>query len=195
MKWCLAVVVAISQLALIAQQRATAPSTDSDENYRRPSGPIPPFTLGYFSGKWTLEWDVPETIFGAGGQISGTEEFHCSPDQTTCDGVLEAEGPDGDFEQKVHLAYDAAGGTVTEDRTDSRGFKIHQVGHVSSDQGFHLITFESAPFDYHGKVVQLKSTVSMTAPSAYRLRVQLSVDHGPFESFGSPWRRKGGGAR
>jgi hypothetical protein len=63
-------------------------------------------------------------------------------------------------------------------------------GQLSSDQGFHQITWTSEPFKLKGRTVQIKSSAAMTAPSAYRMRWQVAVDGGEFENLGSPWWRK-----
>jgi hypothetical protein len=178
-----------------ATQQTRPPEQRSDDpDYRRPtSGSIPPFRLDYFAGAWTFDWDVPDSIFGEGGTITGTETVTCGPDGKSCDSALKATGPNGSFTQTARLTYDETAHTMTRVEKDSRGFEVRHAGQLSSDQGFHQIAYTSSSFRYQGKTVQLKSSSSMTAPAAYRVRFQLSIDDGPFESFGNPWWRKASG--
>jgi len=174
-----------------AQQPRPPEQRSDDPDYRRPSsGSIPPFRLDYFAGTWTFDWDVPDSIFGEGGTITGTETFTCSADGKSCDSILKGTTPSGSFTQTARLMYDENAHTLTRVEKDSRGFEVRYAGQLSSDQGFHQISYTSSPFRYQGKSVQLKTSASLTAPGACRVRFQLSVDDGPFESFGNPWWRK-----
>jgi hypothetical protein len=165
------------------------PNTD-DPNYRRPStASLPPFNLGYFQGTWTVDWDVPDSIFGEGGEITGTETYTCDERGLTCESVFKATGPSGAYTQQVRLRYDEARRTITRDEKDSRGFAVHLVGTVSSDQGLYQIGYSSDPFRYKGKTIKLTIAASLSAPTAFRQRVQLAVDNQPPTSYGSPWWR------
>ena len=182
----------LSATAALSQQQPGGQSTNPlDElNYRRPSAGPPPFKINYFQGVWKFDWIAPDSIFGSGGDVSGTEDVQCNPDGLTCEGSIRAETPDGPYTQQVRLRYDESTQMLTCDETDSRGFRVHQVGHVSSDTGIYLISYASDRFTFHGKVVRLKSTASVTAPTAYSVRIQISLDDSDFENLGNPrWRK------
>jgi len=183
------ILIATMTLAGFGQQTRPTDQRADDPDYRRPADAIPPFQLNYLAGNWTFEWDVPDSIFGAGGTITGTETVTCS-NEKSCAGTVRATLPEGAYTQNVTIAYDQSARTVTRVEHDSRGFDVHYVGQVSSDQGFHQIAYTSQAFRYKEKMLRLKSTAAMTAPAAFRVRYQLSIDNGPFENFGAPWWRK-----
>ena len=151
---------------------------------------LPPFNLSYFQGTWTVDWDVPDSVFGEGGGIIGTETYTCDSRGLSCESIVKAQAPGGAFTQQVRTCYDESTSTITRDEKDSRGFGVHYVGHVSSDQGLYLIAYTSDPFRYKGKTLRMTSVASLSAPTAYRLRLQLSVESEPAANFGSPWWRK-----
>lgn len=184
-------IVLLTPIAGIARQAPAGqrPTTD-DPNYRRPSASaLPPFNLGYFEGTWTVDWDVPDSIFGEGGEITGTETYTCDAKALSCQSVVKAQAPSGAFTQQVQLRYNEATKTITRDEKDSRGFVVRHVGHVSSDSGLYQIAYVSNPFKYKGKTLKLTSAASLSAPTAFRMRVQLAVGDEPPTSFGSPWWR------
>ena len=177
-------------LAANAQPPAGQQPNTDDPNYRRPStSSLPPFNLGYFEGTWTVDWDVPDSVFGEGGQITGTETYKCDANALSCESTVKQETPGGPVTQQVRMRYDASTQTITRDEKDSRGFSVRYVGHVSSDQGLYQIAWTGDPFRYKGKKIALKSAASLSAPSAFRVRVQISVDDQPATNFGSPWWR------
>ena len=192
MKLVAVVSVLLSALAGVRPQQPAGQSTNPlDElNYRRPSAGPPPFTINYFQGVWKFDWVAPDSVFGSGGEVSGTEDVKCNADGLSCEGLVRADTPDGPYTQQVRLRYDESTQTVTRDDTDSRGFTVHQAGHVSTDTGIYLIAFASDGFTFRGKTVRLKSTASVTAPTAYSIRIQMSLDDGEFENLGNPrWRK------
>jgi len=177
-------------LAANAQPPAGQQPNTDDPNYRRPStSSLPPFNLGYFEGTWTVDWDVPDSVFGEGGQITGTETYKCDANALSCESTVKQETPGGPVTQQVRMRYDASTQTITRDEKDSRGFSVRYVGHVSSDQGLYQIAWTGDPFRYKGKKIALKSAASLSAPTAFRVRMQISVDDQPATNFGSPWWR------
>jgi hypothetical protein len=165
------------------------PNTD-DPNYRRPStASLPPFNLGYFEGTWTVDWDVPDSVFGEGGEITGTETYTCDANGLSCESVVKERTPGGPVTQQVRMRYNASTRTITRDEKDSRGFSVHYVGHVSSDQGLYQIAYTSDPFKFKGKTLKLSIAASLSAPTAFRQRMQLAVDKEPATNYGSPWWR------
>ena len=82
----------------------------------------------YFPGKWTFEWDVPESPLGPAGRVEGTTVY-----TKVGDGVVRG----GDRRQPVRRAssrsrkrftYQREQKTLTRDVTDSRGFSYTQTG-------------------------------------------------------------------
>lgn len=196
MKWFVASVLLIWQIAGGAAQQQPPkppeqrPQDQDPENYLRPSEPLPPLKLDYFVGKWTFEWEVPDSVFGPGGTIKGTEVYKPSADGKFIESDVEATGPAGAYKQHVITAYNEAGHVISRLEKDSRGFESLSIGRISTDQGFYLINLESSPFVYQGKPIRLRTVESLMGPAAYRLRVQMSSDGEPFRNLGSPWWRK-----
>lgn len=145
----------------------------------------------YFTGKWTFEWDVPDSPLGQGGRITGSETYKPGVDGRFFESEYEAKGPDGPFKGRATMIYHADNKVVVRHETDSRGFSILKSGNVGGDLGgYYTIYYESAPFTYNGKVLRLRTTTQLLSPVHYKIRAQLSVDGGPFVNFGNPWFRK-----
>src|SRR4029079_16809053 len=53
----------------------------------------------YFTGRWTFEWDVPESILGPAGTVTGTTTY-TRIDDTFFEAATEAAGPAGRFTMK-----------------------------------------------------------------------------------------------
>ena len=97
----------------------------------------------YFPGKWTFEWDVPESPLGPAGRIEGTTTY-----RKVSDGVYEAvtnaTGPGGSFSIKESIKYQREQKVMSRDVTDSRGFTYTQSSTIGGDLGgFYNIFFES----------------------------------------------------
>jgi hypothetical protein len=158
----------------------------------RPDDPLPTLDFEkYFTGKWTFEWDMPESPLGPAGRVTGTEVYTKGVDGRFFESDYEGEGPGGRFKGHAVIIYNRDAKTLARHETDSRGFALLQTGTIGADLGgAFTIYFESAPFKYGGKVLRLKLTELMTSPVFYRLRPQVSVDGGPFTSLGNGWWRK-----
>ena len=144
----------------------------------------------YFPGKWTFEWDVPESPVGQAGRMEGSIVY-----KKTGDGVYEAvttgTGPTGAFTIKEIIKYQREQKTLSRDVTDSRGFSYTQTATIGGDLGgFYNIFFESTPFKAGGKSVRLKHHIRTGSPLAYRVAAAVSVDGGPYMNYGNPWFRK-----
>jgi hypothetical protein len=188
--WVVLLAVLVPILVDGRQEPAQGTSRDDDLTYLRPSKGLQPFTPRYFAGSWSFSWDIPDSAFGPGGEIEGTEIYDCSSDSRSCRSTVKADGPAGRFTQDVDITYDEATHTVTRREKDSRGFSLVYTGVVSSAQAFYQLDYESAPFSYNGKSLRLKSSGSLAA-TGYRMRMQLSVDGGPYSNLGNPSWRKG----
>ena len=144
----------------------------------------------YFPGKWTFEWDVPESPIGPAGRLEGTTVY-----KKVGDGLYEAvttgTGPSGTFTLKEAIAYQREQRTLTRAVTDSRGFSYKQAGTIGGDLGgIFTIYFESEPFKAGGKSVRLKHAMRLTSPVAYRVSTTVAVDGGEYSNYGTPWWRK-----
>lgn len=153
---------------------------------------IPLFDFdAYFPGRWTFEWDVPESPLGPAGRIEGTTIYR-KTGEGTYQATTEAEDPaDKKFTINEVIKYQREHKTITRDVVDSRGFKYSQKGTVGGDLGgIYTIYFEGVPFTANGKSVQLRQMMRLTAPLAYRLSTTIAVDGGEFRNYGTPWWRK-----
>jgi hypothetical protein len=144
----------------------------------------------YFPGKWTFEWDVPESPIGPAGRIEGATVY-----RKVSDGVYEAvttaTGPSGPFTIKELIKYQRDQKTISREVTDSRGFTYTQASTIGGDLGgFYNIFFESTPFKTAGKTVRIKHVLRLGSPLAYRVAASVSVDGGVYSNLGNPWWRK-----
>ena len=145
----------------------------------------------YFAGKWTFEWDVPESPLGPAGRIEGTTAYR-KTGEGMFEAVTEATDPSGKkFTISEVITYQREQKTLSRQVTDSRGFKYSQKGTVGGDLGgIYTIYFESDPFTASGKSVRVKNMMRLTAPLAYRVSTTVSVEGSDFKNFGTPWWRK-----
>jgi hypothetical protein len=160
------------------------PTEKSDE--------VPPFDYDlYFPGKWVFEWRVPESPLGPAGTIQGTEEFERSEDGRFYRSRLQGSGPGGEFTVDADIVYEKDHRVFVRHRKDSRGFDMVETGRIGGDLGgFYTIHFESARFAANGHEVRLQMKTRLVSPVHYKVEAKISVDGGPFTSFGNPWWRK-----
>ena len=144
----------------------------------------------YFVGKWTFEWNMPETPLGPAGPYSGTTTVS-KIDGTFFEAITDGEGPNGAFKVREVIAYQKDNKTLARQVTDSRGFSYLQFGPIGGDLGgIYNVLLESAPFTVNGKSVRLRTTLRLLSQLNYRVAAALSVDGGPFVNLGNPWWRK-----
>lgn len=145
----------------------------------------------YFVGNWKFEWDVPDSVLGPGGRITGTEVYKPGVDGKFFESELTANGPQGPFKVKSTTIYLVNNKVLSRYEQDSRGFSYLKSGSVGGDLGGYFnIYYETAPFTYNGKVIRLKTSTRLLSPVSYRVAAQISVDGGPFTNFGNPWWSK-----
>lgn len=145
---------------------------------------------GYFVGKWTFEWSMPESPLGPAGPYSGTTTVS-KIDDTFFQVLTEGEGPAGAFKTREVIAYHKDNKTVAREVTDSRGYSYFQFGPVGGDLGgIYNLHFDSAPFVVNGKAVRVKHSLRLLSPLNYRVATSISVDGAPFTNLGNPWWRK-----
>jgi hypothetical protein len=144
----------------------------------------------YFPGKWTFEWDVPETPIGPAGRIEGAV-IYTKVGDGVYEAVTTATGPAGKFTIKEKITYRREQKAISRDVTDSRGFSYTQQATIGGDLGgFYNIFFESTPFKAGGKSVRIKHNIRTGSPLAYRVATLVSVEGGDYINYGNPWFRK-----
>src|SRR5262249_31781877 len=68
---------------------------------------------------------------------------------------------------------------------------LEREGPIGGDLGgYYTIFWEARPFQKNGKTIKLKGKTLMLSPANYRIQVQISIDGGPYTSFGNPWVHK-----
>lgn len=145
----------------------------------------------YFAGRWSFEWDVPDSPLGPGGRITGTEIYKRGLDGRFFESEYEGQAPSGSFKGRAVMIYHPEHKVVSRHETDSRGFSTLKSGTIGGDLGgYYTIYYESAPFTYKGQVLRMKTTTQLLSPVHYHVRAQISVDGGPFTNFGNPWWKK-----
>ena len=144
----------------------------------------------YFPGRWTFQWDVPESPLGPAGRIEGATVY-TKVGEGQYEAVTTASGPAGAFTIIEKITYERAAKKLTREVTDSRGFNYSQSATIGGDLGgFYNIFFESTPFAAGGKSVRVKHNIRTGSPLAYRVAALISVDGGPYTNYGNPWWRK-----
>jgi len=144
----------------------------------------------YFPGRWTFEWEVPDSPLGPAATLTGTTTF-TRIDDVAYEAATEAKGPAGPFTAKETFVYRKETKALARQVADSRGFSFTEVGTVGGDLGgYYTIYFDSAPFSAGGKTIRLRHTMRLLSPVNYKVEMRISVDGGPFTNFGTPWWRK-----
>jgi hypothetical protein len=145
------------------------------------------FDPDYLLGKWTFEWDVPETPISAGGKTTGSYTFKRIED-CFYEGTLEATGADGSFQAKVLIVYNPDLKHMTWLENDSRGFSMLRTGRVAGDLGgYFTFHWESPAFTFKGNVVRMSGTTFFSSPTSFRFRPRISIDGDEYINYGNPW--------
>ena len=167
------------------QQPSQQPSRATE-----PTDPMPPPNMDYFIGKWSFDWNVPESLLGPGGKMKGTETYRKRLEGSGYESDIEGEGPSGPFKGRAVTSYNEAEKMVTR-LEDSFGLSISKIGRIGGDLGgYYTIHWESAAINRKGHSVKLKGKTQMLSPAHYKVQVEISVDAGPYTSFGIAWFRK-----
>jgi hypothetical protein len=149
-----------------------------------------PFDPDYLVGRWTFEYDMPESALGPSGQISGTETVQ-HVDGCRYEGTTQAKGPTDAFTIKSTIVYDASAHYMIILERDSRGFEVLKTGRVGGDSGGYFTHhWMAAPFTVKGKKVRLKGTTFMASPVTHRLRTEIAEGDDPFVSLGTVWMQR-----
>ena len=191
----LALVLLFSRM-LGAQQPAAQPQLPKSQmpDLGRPtksSDPLPLFDFDrYFAGRWSFEWDVPDSPLGPAGTLTGTTTY-TRIDDLFYEATTQATGPTGSLTMKDTFGYRKENKTLARHVSDSRGFSFTEIGTVGGDLGgYYTIYLDSAPMSVGGKTIRLRHTMRLLSPVNYKVEMRISVDGGPFINFGTPWWRK-----
>lgn len=177
------------ELALIAALAALRRPTVGVEGEDEGDDPAP-FDPHYFVGRWEFEGVLPDSPLGESGEFVGIETIRyvqgCTYESRTVATIAEQE-----VRISSRLIYDRRAGYLVRIEEDSRGFQLVKVGSVGGDPGGIFSHYWEAPAIRRGGLdVRLKGRTFLSSPDAFRNRSQISVDDGPFVSFGTVrWRR------
>ena len=189
-----AIVAGLVLLSATAHGQQPPPPKGQMPSLGRPTestDPVPLFNFDdYFPGKWTFEWNVPDSPLGPAGPIDGTTVY-----RPAANGMYEAEtqatGPAGPITIKERIEYKKDAKTMTKQVTDSRGFSYESTATVAGDLGgIYNILYVSAPFTVNGRSIRLRESIRVMSPFNYRVSSAISVDGGPFTNYGTPWWQK-----
>jgi hypothetical protein len=157
----------------------------------KPGDPQPPPDMDYFLGAWSFEWNVPESVMGPGGKVKGKETYRKALNGSVYESEIEGEGPEGPFKGLALTSYDPAQKTVSRYEIYSYGLSCLKTGPIGGDLGgYYTIYWEGTPIKRNGHVIKMKGKTLMRSPASFRLEVQISVDDGPYTSYGNPWFQK-----
>ena len=171
---------------LFLQQPSQQPSRATE-----PTDPMPPPNMDYFIGKWSFDWNVPESLLGPGGKMKGTETYKKKPGASVYESDIEGESPTGPLKGRAVTSYNESDKTVTRREEGSFGLSISKSGRIGGDLGgYYTIHWESNPIPQKGHSLKLRGKTQMLSPAHYKVQVEISVDGGPYTSFGIAWYRK-----
>lgn len=160
-------------------------------SFQTPAPSIELRRLDYFLGTWSFEWNVPDSPLGPAGKITGTESCQKILDGLFYQTDIQGNGPLGPFEGLAILGYDKRENIYQRYEFDSLGFSTVKTGTIGSDAGgWNMIYWESSPIKRNSHTIRLKGSTHMYSPINFRIRVQISVDGGPYTNDGNPWYRK-----
>jgi hypothetical protein len=147
----------------------------------------PPFNPHYFVGTWKVEGVLPESPLAPAGEVTGSETVRLV-ESCTYESTLQAKSPGGAFTVKAVMVYDRAAGYAVRSEQDSRGFQVVKMGRVGGDAGGYFTHhWDAPPFAHKGRRIHLRGNTFLASPDNFRLRMQISVDGGPFTNFGTLW--------
>jgi len=141
----------------------------------------------YFLGNWRFAADAPDSVLGAGGEISGSVSYR-KIGNGFYEARYEGKSESGKFTITETIAYHREQKVAFRHVVDSRGYTYSQMAEVGGNiGGDYRLFFQSAPFSYKGKQLRLNHTVYLAAPLTFRVDVEVAEGTGPFIHM-SPWR-------
>ena len=177
------------ELELIASLYALRRPTVGREGPEGGDDPAP-FDPHYLVGTWKIEGALSDSPLGEAGEFLGTETVVYKGD-CVYEATLEATFGEEPLQVSSRLVYDRRFSYLVRIEDDSRGFELLKVGTLGGDPGGYFSHhWQAPPVDRDGEKVRLRGRTYMTSPIAYRLRMQISVDEGPFVNYGTAWWRR-----
>ena len=154
-------VLLLSSLFAVAQQPPPMPKPGPEQK-----------NLGYFAGNWKTTGDVKPGPMGPGGKVTGADHIEWMPGGFFL--VSHTQGSSSTMGKWTGLAiygYDAEKKVYTFDEFDSVGENIHATG--SFDGKVWTWTSDST---MGGKPMKGRYVVTVTSPTAYTFKFDMSVD-------------------
>jgi len=176
---------------LTPEQRKVNDAYNSLDRPTRPSDEMPFWDPEYFVGTWDFELRTQDSPLGPGGPSGGTLTIKSNV-KNAClyEGTMKGEDPNGKpFMRTISATYDPAKKVLTWTEKDSRGYTIVKSGPVGGELGglfhHHFGDDPATPVTtVGGKKIRFKGVTEMSSPAYYKTDMQISIDGGPFTSFG-----------
>jgi hypothetical protein len=176
---------------LTAEQRKVNDAYNALDRPTRPNDEMPVWDPEYFVGTWDFDMRTQDSLLGQGGQSVGTLTIK-SNEKNAClyEGTTKGDDPNGKpFTRTISATYDPARKVLTWMEKDSRGYTIVKAGQVGGELGglfhHHFGDDPSQPVTtFAGKKIRFKGVTEMSSPAYYKTDMQMSVDGGPFTTYG-----------
>jgi len=112
-------------------------------------------------------------------------------DACSFESTLQGKTADGAFTIRTMMVYDRPQQYLVRLEDHSRGYRLLKVGPVGGDPGgFYNHNWETPPVVIGGTTVRLKGRTMMWSPVAFRVRIEVSENGGPFTNLGTlGWTR------
>src|SRR5579872_5996878 len=105
LKLCLGFIGFMAIVSVVVSQQLPRSQMPDLGRTTKADDEVPLFNFDeYFNGKWTFEWEIPEGIFGAAGDVTGTTVYK-PVDGRFYQADTEATGPGGKFTVHELIAY------------------------------------------------------------------------------------------
>jgi len=170
--------------ALTRPTRGAEAGEDGDDPVR--------FDPNHLVGRWNVDGVVPESPLGPAGDMAGVDVVRHLRD-CTFESVLQVKGFGPPYSVKTLVLYDRQAGYMVRSEQDSRGFQILKGGILGGDAGGYFSHhWQTAEFTHSGKRIRLQGSSFFASPDNHRVRMQISVDDGPWVAYGTLWWRRDG---
>ena len=170
--------------ALTRPTRGLEAGEDADDGIR--------FDPSVLVGKWKVEGVVPDSPLGPAGDMAGVDVVRLLRD-CTYESVLQVKGLGPAYTVKSLIVYDRHASYLVRSEQDSRGINILKFGGLGGDAGGYFSHHWQTPeLTHNGKRLRLQGTSFFASPDNHRVRMQLSVDDGPWLAYGTLWWRRDG---
>jgi hypothetical protein len=130
--------------------------------------------LDYFIGSWTTEGIIGQGPWGMGGKFSSTDTTEWMPGNFFAVGHADFKMPPelgGDGKATSFMGYDTDENVYTYDSFNSQGRREISKGTFKDDTW----TWNSSQ-NYAGQEIKTKLTLKIVSPTAYNMKLEVSVD-------------------